>query len=136
MDPFIEGGETSLRELDLRSLNQRFKAGKGSLLCFEFAGDGFLTHQIRKMVATLLAVWSRRFPQEHVKTIMDRKHNEKGGKVPGTASGTGLWLVSPSFTHSDAEALMEATPPIVWRKKAPVVEAEEEEGGDGAFYNY
>lgn len=91
---------------ELRSLHLRVR---GDELHVDVVGDGFLRHQVRIMVGTLIDVGLGRLPVAALAAALAARRREAAGP---TAPPGGLWLVAPRFE-----------PPLRWDAGGPPVGA-------------
>ncbi len=73
----------------VRTLNRVELARRGPLYQLTFVGDGFLYHQVRNMVGTLLEVGAGRLQPDDVEGILKARRRECAGP---TAPAAGLFL--------------------------------------------
>lgn len=67
------------RETHVRTIEYIKITKKGKDIIFEFKGNGFLTHMVRKIVGTLVEVGKGAIEPIEVKNILDKKSTRAGG---------------------------------------------------------
>lgn len=94
----LEHGGDSVRTIRAIRIEEQ---EAGEELAFYFQGDGFLYHQIRIMVGTLLEVGRGRYQASEMEAMLHAKDRRKAGP---TAAAKGLCLMKIYYAFSSGES--------------------------------